>query len=71
MEESTKDYTEEYMYSGGRDKATIRIRGKVNKEKIKEATAIFMKKAEKCRKNKIKENSQNGNCSTSRAIAKE
>lgn len=65
MEESTKDYTEEYMYSGGRDKATIRIRGKVNKERIKEATVIFMKKAEKCKNKRVKEKSQNDNCSTS------
>lgn len=65
MEESTKDYSEEYSYSGGRDKATIRIRGKVNKEKIKEATVIFMKKAEKCKKKRVKEKSQNDNSSTS------
>ena len=65
MAESTKDYSEEYSYSGGRDNATIRIRGKVNKEKIKEATVIFMKKAEKCKKKRVKEKSQNGNSSTS------
>ena len=56
---------EEYTYNGGRDKATIRIRGKVNKERIKEATIIFMKKAEKCKKKQLKEKSQNGNISTS------
>lgn len=55
----------EYRYDSGRDAAIIRIRGKTNKEKIKEATIIFMKKAEKCRKKKLKERSQNDNRSTS------
>lgn len=56
---------EEYTYNGGRDNAIIRVQGKVDKEKIKEATIIFMKKAENCRKKQLKEKSQNGNISTS------
>lgn len=62
---------EEYMYSGGREHATIRVQGEVNKEKIKEATIIFMKKAEQCRKKRVKEKGQNGNRSTTRAVTKE
>lgn len=57
----------EYRYNN----AIIRIQGKVNRENIEEATIIFLKKGEKCRKNKMKENSQNGNCDTSRDFAKE
>lgn len=45
--------------------AIIRIRGEVNREKIEEATIIFLKKAEQCRKNKKKEKSQNGDCDKS------
>lgn len=45
--------------------AIIRVRGEVNREKIEEATIIFLKKAEKCRKNKKKEKGQNGNCDKS------
>lgn len=41
------------------------MHGEVDKERIKEATIIFLKKAEKCRKNKLKEKSQNGNRNTS------
>lgn len=51
--------------------AIIRVRGKANRKKIEEATIIFLKKAEKCRKNKLKEKSQNGNCNTGRDIVKE
>ena len=40
--------------------AIINISGEVNQEKIKEATIIFLKKADKCRKNKLKEKNQNG-----------
>lgn len=43
------------------ENATIRVRGEVNREKIEEATINFLKKAEKCMKNKKKEKSQNGN----------
>ena len=42
------------------ENATIRISGEVNREKIEEATIIFLKKAEQCRKNKRKEKHQNG-----------
>lgn len=51
--------------------ATIRVYGKVNRKKIEEATIIFLKKSDKCKKNKLKEKGQNGNCSTGRVITKE
>lgn len=41
----------QYKYNN----AIINIRGEVNREKVEEATIIFMKKADKCRKNKAKE----------------
>lgn len=41
--------------------AIINISGEVNREKIEEATIIFLKKADKCRKNKSKREDQNGN----------
>lgn len=47
----------QYKYNN----AIINIRGEVNREKIEEATIIFMKKADKCRKNKAKGKNQNGN----------
>lgn len=50
----------EYKYNN----AIIRIRGEVNKEKIEEATIIFLKKADRCRKNKMKEKNQNGDNNT-------
>lgn len=59
--------TEEYRY----ENAIIRIRGEVNKEKIKEAAVIFIKKADRCRKNKTKEKGQNGNRNTSGDLTKE
>lgn len=46
----------QYRYNN----AIINIRGEVNREKIEEATIIFMKKADKCRKNKLKEKSKRG-----------
>lgn len=55
---------EEYKYGP----ATIRVRGEVNREKIEEATIIFLKKAEKCRKNKTKGKIQNGDKNTSRVV---
>lgn len=55
---------EEYKYKN----ATIRVHGEVNREKIEEATIIFLKKADRCRRNKLKENKQNGNKNTPRAI---
>lgn len=51
--------------------ATIRVYGEVNRKKIEEATIIFLKKVNKCKKNKLKEKSQNGNCNTGRNIIKE
>ena len=51
--------------------AIIRVYGKVNRQKIEEATIIFLKKSDKCKKNKLKEKSQNGNCNTRRDITKE
>lgn len=47
----------QYKYNN----AIINIRGEVNREKIEEATIIFMKKADKCRKNKAKEKKRDGN----------
>lgn len=47
----------QYRYNN----AIINIRGEVNREKIEEATIIFMKKADKYRKNKLKENGERGN----------
>lgn len=47
----------QYKYNN----AIINIRGKVDREKIEEATIIFMKKVDKCRKSKMKEKNQNGN----------
>ena len=52
---------EEFKY----ENAILRISGEVNREKIEEATIIFVKKAEKCKKNKRKEKSQNGDSNTS------
>lgn len=43
---------QQYKYNN----AIINISGEVDKEKIKEATIIFLKKADKCRKNKAKRN---------------
>lgn len=40
--------------------AIINIRGEVDRKKIEEATIIFLKKADKCRKNKQKGKNQNG-----------
>lgn len=45
--------------------AIIRVHGEIDRKKIEEATIIFLKKADKCKKNKLKERSQNGNCNTS------
>ena len=45
--------------------AIIHVHGEVDRKKIEEATVIFLKKADKCRKNKLKEKSQNGNHGTS------
>lgn len=47
--------------------AIINIYGEVDREKLEEATIKFMKKAYKCKKNKMKEKIQNGNENTSRA----
>lgn len=47
----------QYKYNN----AIINVRGEVDREKIKEATIVFLKKADKCRKNKLKEKNQNGN----------
>lgn len=55
---------EKYRYKN----AIIYIRGEVNREKLEEATIIFLKKVDKCRKNKMKEKNQNGNNNTSRAV---
>ena len=46
----------QYKYNN----AIINIRGEVDQEKIREATVIFLKKADKCKKNKMKEQKQNG-----------
>ena len=54
-------YIKEFKYNN----AIIRMRGEVDREKIEKATIIFMKKAERCRKNKKKEKGQNGNSNTS------
>lgn len=45
----------QYRYNN----AIINISGEVNREKIEEATIIFLKKADKCRKNKAKGKDQN------------
>lgn len=55
---------EKYKYKN----ATIYVRGEVNREKLEEATIRFLKKADKCRRNKLKEKDQNGNKNTSRAV---
>lgn len=47
----------QYRYNN----AIINISGEVDRDKIEEATIIFLKKADKCRKNKMKEKNQNGN----------
>jgi hypothetical protein len=54
-------YIEEYRYNN----AIIRVRGEVKREKVEEAAIIFLKKAERCRKNKAKEKGQNGNSNKS------
>ena len=50
--------------------AIIYIRGDVNREELEEATIKFLKKADKCRKNKMKEKNQNGNTDSPRIINK-
>jgi len=45
----------QYKYNN----AIINISGEVDQEKIREATVIFLKKADKCKK--AKEKKQNGN----------
>lgn len=47
----------QYRYNN----AIINISGEVNRDKIEEATIKFLKKADKCRKNKEKGINQNGN----------
>lgn len=47
----------QYRYNN----AIINIGGKVDHKKIEEATIIFLKKADKCRKKKEKEKRENGN----------
>lgn len=56
---------EEYEYNNGYEPGIIRVRGKANEERIKQAAIKFMKKADQFRKKKLKEKSQNGNRSTS------
>lgn len=48
--------------------AIVNVYGEVDREKLEKATIKFMKKADKCRKNKLKERKQNDNKNTSRAI---
>lgn len=48
--------------------AIINISGEVDRKKLEEATIRFIKKADKCKKNKLKEKNQNGNNDTSRAV---
>lgn len=55
---------EQYRYKN----AIIHIRGEVDRVRLEEATIKFMKKAHKCRKNKLKEKEENGNKNTSRAV---
>lgn len=55
---------EKYRYKN----AIINVRGEVDREKLEKATIRFMKKAELCRKNKLKEKNQNGNNDSSRAV---
>ena len=55
---------EEYKYKN----AIIRVYGEVNRENIEEATTIFLKKVDRCRRNNRKEKTQNGNKNTPRAI---
>ena len=40
--------------------AVINVCGEVDRKKIEEATIIFLKKADKCRKNREKGKNQNG-----------
>ncbi len=47
--------------------ATINIKGKVDQEKLKEATVRFMRNADRCRRRKQKEKNQNDNQNTSGA----
>jgi hypothetical protein len=49
-------YMKEYTYNGN----IIRVHGVAHREKIEEATIIFLKKVEIC-KTKQKEQQQNGN----------
>jgi hypothetical protein len=51
----------EYKYKN----AIIHIQGEVDKEKLEQATIIFLKKADKCRKLRKKENSNNGDKNSS------
>lgn len=44
----------QYKYNN----AIINVRGEVDQEKIREATVIFLKKAEKCRKAKEKQQNE-------------
>lgn len=51
--------------------AIVRVYGETNRKKIEEATIIFLKKSDKCKKNKLKEKGQNGDYNTRRNITKE
>lgn len=55
---------ETYRYKN----AIVNVYGEVDREKLEKATVKFLKKADKCRKNKLKEKNQNGNKNTSRAV---
>ena len=48
--------------------AIINITGKVDRKKLEEATIRYMKKVDRCRRNKLKEKIQNGNNDTPRAV---
>lgn len=48
--------------------AIINIAGEVDRKKLEAATIRYMKKVDRCRRNKVKEKNQNGNNDTSRAV---
>lgn len=55
---------EHYRYKN----AIIYVRGNVDRHRLEEATIKFIKKADKCRRNKVKEKIQNGDKNTSGTV---
>ena len=53
------------------ENAIIRIKGNVDREKIREATVKFFRRVENSKRNRENDKIQNGNKNTSRAIGEQ